>query len=219
MPKFSLDGYREQWPRIGAVLGMAVAGVTALTSRRMSKPQLFSTLNFGGLLVHQYEEYVDPGWFPGQFNHGVLKSDQPRNFPLNPNSALCVNVPAAYPFYILPILFPKVKWLGLAPVFFGIFQSVAHGVFIPRLAGDKYSPGFLASIFLHVPIGIRYIQSLKKTEGLSRGDIVGGVVYMIAFAFVGVVLPNVLGDRRDSKYVWGKKQMGRHDVGTIGKKR
>jgi hypothetical protein len=45
----------------------------------MSKPRLLSAANFGALLVQQYEEYEDSGWFPGQFNHGVLKSDQPRN--------------------------------------------------------------------------------------------------------------------------------------------
>jgi hypothetical protein len=68
----------------------------------MSKPQLLSAANFGALLVHQYEEYEDFGWFPGQFNHGVLKSDQPRNYPLNQTTALCVNTVFAYPFYIAP---------------------------------------------------------------------------------------------------------------------
>ena len=83
MGKFSFDGYRTQWPRAGGVLAMALGGVTTLAARKLSKPQLLSALNFGALLVHQYEEYEDPGWFPGQFNHGVLKSDQPRNYPLN----------------------------------------------------------------------------------------------------------------------------------------
>jgi len=185
MIKVSLDRYRRQWPRVGAVLGMALAGASALTSGRMSDPRLFSTLNFGALLVHQYEEYVDPGWFPGQFNHGFLKSDQPRNYPLNPNSALCVNVPAAYTAYVAPILLPKVKWVGLGPVFFGFMQAAAHGVFIPRRAGDKYSPGFLASIFLHVPIGIRYIRALEKSQGITKGDVIGGLAFMAAIGSSG----------------------------------
>jgi hypothetical protein len=147
MAKIPLDGYRKQWPRIGGVLAMALGGAITLTARSMSRPQLLSALNLGALFVHQYEEYVDPGWFPGQFNHGVLKSDQPRNYPLNQDTALCVNVAFAYPFYIAPVLFPKQKWLGLAPAFFGIMQAAGHGVIFPRIAGDKYSPGFLASIF------------------------------------------------------------------------
>ena len=72
----------------------------------MSKPQLLSALNFGALLVHQDEEYVGPGWFPGQFNGGVFKSDQPRNYPLSKSTALRVNTAFACPSYILPILSP-----------------------------------------------------------------------------------------------------------------
>jgi hypothetical protein len=134
-------------------------------------PQLLSALNFGALLVHQYEEYEDPGWFPGQFNHGVLKSDQPRNYPLNQTTALCVNTVFAYPFYIAPVLFPKNNWLGLAPAFFGIMQAGGHGVVFPRIAGDNYSPGFLASFFLHIPLGVSYIRALKAQQGLTGGDL------------------------------------------------
>ena len=119
MGKFSFDGYRTQWPRVGGVLAMALGGVTTLAARKLSKPQLLSALNFGALLVHQYEEYEDPGYFPGQFNSGIFKSDQPRNYPLNTNTAMCINTAVAYPFYIAPIVFPKVKLLGLPPVLFG----------------------------------------------------------------------------------------------------
>lgn len=85
----------------------------------------------------------------GQFNGGVFKSDQPRNYPLSKSTALCANTAFAYPYYILPILFPHKKSLGLSPAIFGIMQSVMHGVIVSRIAGDKYSPGFLASFFLH----------------------------------------------------------------------
>ena len=37
------------------------------------------------LLVHQYEEYEDPGYFPGQFNGGVFHSEEPDRYPLNTN--------------------------------------------------------------------------------------------------------------------------------------
>lgn len=77
MARFSFDGYRRQWPRVGGVLAMALGGVTALAAGKMSKPQTLSAVNFGALLVHQYEEYQDPGWFPGQFNHGLFHSVSP----------------------------------------------------------------------------------------------------------------------------------------------
>jgi hypothetical protein len=51
-----LDRYREDWPRAGALLGMGIAGATALTSKKVSRPQTFSALNFVALTAHQYEE-------------------------------------------------------------------------------------------------------------------------------------------------------------------
>ena len=59
------------------VLAMALGGATALAAGRMSKPQTLSAVNFGALLVHQYEEYQDPGWFPGQFNRAFQERQPP----------------------------------------------------------------------------------------------------------------------------------------------
>ena len=93
-----LDRYRANWPRVGALVAMGSAGALAMTHGRMSKPQLLSALNMLALLVHQYEEYEDPGYFPGQFNGGVFHSDKPDRYPLNTNTALIVNVPLGYAF-------------------------------------------------------------------------------------------------------------------------
>ena len=142
----------------------------------------------------------------------MLKSDQPRNYPLNQTTALCVNTVFAYPFYVAPVLFPRQKWLGLAPAFFGIMQSVGHGVIFPRIAGDMYSPGFLASFFLHVPIGVSYIRALNADQGLTRGDIAKGAAYTVAFAVVAVAGPNIVGRDKDSPHAFTAAQMGHHDV-------
>ena len=155
------------------------------------------------MLVHQYEEYQDPGWFPGQFNRGLFGSDDPARYPLNTNSALCVNTAFAYPFYIAPVLFPRTKWVGIAPVVFGISQAVTHGVVFPLRAGDKYSPGFLASILLHTPLGIAYFRALdQEGDRVSRADLAKGLAYMVAFALAGIVGPNVV--------LYDKNQLGHH---------
>ena len=215
MGKFSLDGYRKQWPRVGGVLAMAVGGATALAAKKLSKTQTLSALNFGALLVHQYEEYVDPGYFPGQFNRGLFKSGSPRNYPLNTQSALCVNTAFAYPFYIAPVLFPKNKWIGLAPVLFGMSQAVGHGIIIPRIAGAKYSPGFLASLLLHVPIGITYIKALAEENGpITRKDWMKSIALQVAFAIVGVAGPNIVGHDKHSPHAFTEAQMGPYAATT-----
>ena len=204
-----LDSYRNNWPRVGAVLGMAVGGATALAARgKVTNLRALSAVNWIALLVHQYEEYKDPGYFPGQFNRGIFKSDQPRNFPLNTHTAMCINTAIAYPVYALPVLFPKVKWLGIGPVVFGMSQAVGHGVILPAISRSKYSPGFLASIFLHVPIGLAYLTALKARGGISRSDWRKSVAYTIAFAVLGVATPNIIARDKHSPYAFTEKQMG-----------
>jgi hypothetical protein len=204
-----LTAYRKNWPRVGAVLGMIVAGATALAGRgKVTNLRALSAVNWIALLVHQYEEYEDPGYFPGQFNRGMFKSDQPRNFPLNTHTAMCINTAIAYPVYALPVLFPRVKWLGMGPVLFGMSQAVAHGVIIPVASRSKYSPGFLASIFLHVPIGLAYLTALRARGGISGSDWRKSVLYTVAFAVLGVAVPNLIGNDRHSPHAFTEAQMG-----------
>jgi hypothetical protein len=98
---------------------------------------------------------------------------------------------------------------------------VRHGpgrrtrLIFPRLAGDKYSPGFLASFFLHIPIGVTYIRALKAEDGLSGGDIAKAAAYTVAFALVAVAGPNLVGRDHNSPYAFTKEQMGPHDVEPV----
>ncbi len=211
MPQLNLDGYRRQWPRIGAVLGMALGGATALASRKMTAPQVLSAANLMALLVHQYEEYQDPGYGGTQINRvmgRILKGGSPRNYPLNTHSAMCINTAIAYPAYVAPILFPKKKWLGLGPVFFGMSQAGLHGI-APRAAlGEWYGPGFLSSALLHVPIGTAYIKALKHDGGVTSSDYRKGVAYAVAFFIGGLGAPNILMRKKDSPYAFTEAQMG-----------
>lgn len=86
-----------------------------LATGRVAKTRLLSAVNLLGLLAHQYEEYVDPGYFPGQFNRGLFKSDSPRNYPLNPQTAMVINTALAYPFYLGPVFLRRPRWVSLAP--------------------------------------------------------------------------------------------------------
>ena len=166
-------------------------------------------MNLAALLVHQYEEYEDPGYFPGQFNGGLFHSDRPERYPLNSNVAMIINVPLGYTSYALPVLFPKKRWLGLAPVLFGFGQAVGHGLVFNRLAHDRYSPGFLASLFLHIPIGSQYLRALKENGPIEGSHWRKAGLYTIAFAVSSVAAPNVVLRDRNSPYAFTAKQVGR----------
>jgi Protein of unknown function with HXXEE motif len=96
-------------------------------------------------------------------------SDHPDRYPLNQNSAMVVNVLAAYGFYLIPVFFPNAYWLGIAPTLFGFGQFIVHGIVTPRKLGSFYSPGLGAVVFLHIPIGVAYLLHISAlpTEKLT----------------------------------------------------
>jgi hypothetical protein len=142
----------------------------------------------------------------------VFKSDSPRNYVLNTNSALYVNTAFAYPYYIAPIMFPQGQVAGPVP---GPVRDDAGSRARrrpPRLAGDKYSPGFLASALLHVPIGPTYIKAVQADRPLTRAEWAGAIAYTVVFAAVGVGAPNLVMRDKNSPYAFTATQMGHHDI-------
>ena len=186
----------------------------ASIKNKLSRVQMISALNVGALLVHQYEENEDPGYFPGQFNRGLFKRAVPDHYPLNTHTATCINTAIAYTFYILPVLFPAKKWLGIAPVLFGMSQALGHGIIFPRIAGAWYSHGLLASILLHVPLGIVYFKSLATEGPISKKDLGLGIAYQAVFAAIGVAGPNLVGRDRNSRNAFRPDQVGPYALST-----
>jgi hypothetical protein len=204
--------YRRQWPRIGAAAAAIVAGGTALAGGRLVKRQRLAALNLSALMVHQYEEYCDPGYFPGQFNRGLWKSDSPRNYLLNTNAAMWINTAIAYPLYVAPILLPEKKWVGLGPVLFGIGQAAFHGMVFPRLGRCEgraytYSPGLLAAGLLHLPIGVAYIRALREDGPIGK-DWRKGIAYAVAINWLGIGVPILMLRDRESPHAFTNAQMG-----------
>ena len=201
--------YRDNWYNVGAVLAMAIAGALALSHRKISRSRLFSILNLAALMAHQFEEYGSPGYFPGLLNAGVFKSDKPDRYPLNTNSALVVNAVVGYPFYLLPVLFPKRGSLGLAPVLFGFGQAVFHGIVPPLRAKARYGPGFLTALLLHVPIGIAYIRAVgSERPPWGRGEWARAAACTLAFAALGIGAPLLLMRDEESPYRFTERQVG-----------
>ena len=109
-------------------------------------------------VVHQYEEYGWPGGEPAIMNVVLRSSSIPDRYPLNQNSAMVVNVLAAYGFYLVPVFFPSVIWLALAP------RSVRSApICRPRDRDQRvklrsvYNPGLAAVALGHIPIGVYYL--------------------------------------------------------------
>jgi len=204
-----IDVYRKEWPRVAAVQAMALGGASLLAGRKtQTNLRALSVMNAMTMCAHQYEEYVDPGSFPGMVNVGMFKSEQPLNYPFNAHSAMCANI-FFRALYVPAMLFPKVKWLGLPPVLLGIFQAFAHGLLAPRVpAHSKYSPGMLTAVLLHLPIGITYLSALRRQGPIGRGNWLKSIAVLVVFFAGGVAYPNIHNRDKNSPYPFTEHQMG-----------
>ena len=211
--------YTENWPRVGAVAGMALGGGSILAASRKKPIDLrtLAIMNSMTMAAHQVEEYVDPGYFPGQVNAGMFKSDQPLNYPFNAKSAALANM-SFTALYAAPVIFPKHRWLGLAASIFGLGQVFAHWVGMPILVRTKYAPGAWTALFLQAPIGTAYIRSAKAAGPITRDEWIKAAVVGAVFIIFGVAAPNILGADKNSTYPFTIKQMGPYKVTAGGKR-
>ena len=202
---------RRYWYDIGALAAIVVTIVLALLWGVTSTAQKLLLANFIAILLHQFEEYGWPGGEPAIMNRALQPSDRPDRYPLNQNSAMVVNVLAAYGFYLIPVFAPGVFWLGVAPALFGLGQFGIHGIVTPKKLGQFYNPGIAAVILLHIPIGLAYFWTIRHEA--TAIDWIAGVVY--TFAFMSVALLKMtyswLADR-DSPYPFPPEEMTRFDV-------
>lgn len=197
---------------------MALGGASLLAGRKhQTSLRALAVMNATMMCAHQYEEYVDPGYFPGQVNVGLFKSGQPLNYPFNANSAMCANI-SFRALYVPAMLFPKVKWLGLPPVLLGITQALAHGGMSVAIARDdsraRYSPGTLTAVLLHLPIGITYLRALRAQGPISRSDWIKTGAVLLIFASLGVATPNILLADKNSPYAFSARQIGPYNTET-----
>ncbi|MDY7993308.1 HXXEE domain-containing protein [Paenibacillus polymyxa] len=199
---------RKYWQDAGAIIGVVVCIVLLMNPAILSDITGMLWLSFVAILFHQFEEYRWPGYFAGLFNNVMFKSDTPDHYPLNTQSAMIINVAIAYVFYLLPVWFPQVIWLGLAPVFMGFFQVVWHGIVVNIKAKTLYNPGLFTALLLHVPVGIRYIHEIVQRDIPTAIDWIAGTIYFVFAVYIFIIKGNIWLKKSDSPYSFSKQQLG-----------
>ncbi|URJ62545.1 HXXEE domain-containing protein [Paenibacillus polymyxa] len=199
---------RKYWQDAGAIIGVVVCIVLLMNPAILSDITGMLWLSFVAILFHQFEEYRWPGYFAGLFNNVMFKSDTPDHYPLNTQSAMIINVAIAYVFYLLPVWFPQVIWLGLAPVFMGFFQVVWHGIVVNIKAKTLYNPGLFTALLLHVPVGVGYIHEIVQRDIPTAIDWIAGTIYFVFAVYIFIIKGNIWLKKSDSPYSFSKQQLG-----------
>ena len=205
---------RRHWHDIG-LFSAIVAGVYLISAwNELIFLQKLLILNFIVVLLHQFEEYSWPGGFPAIANMAMMPSEKPDRYPLNQNSSMVANLIFAYVFFLLPVFFPNMIWLGLGQVLVGaILQFISHGIYTNIKLKSFYNPGVAATVFGHIPIGIIYIHYILANNMVNLWGWLLAVVWMGVFVFLNFYLieQKLLGDK-NSPYPFDQDEMKRFDV-------
>lgn len=189
---------RDNWYRIGLVAFVGLAFYGLFFSGELTEIQKLLLASLMALPLHQFEEYAMPGGGPVVINKVFWgEKERYKNYPGNWNSIMIVNL-SAYIFYILALIFPDVLWLGIATIFFNLFQVLGH-VFEMNLKGRTwYNPGMATSIVLFLPISVGY---LGRIAGQASASVwAAAVALLLAILVISVILPVQLLKRTDSPY-------------------
>lgn len=204
--------YRRHWYSFNLIF-LLIALLWAITFSH-SRLQLILLLNFCVILIHQFEEFCFPGGGPAVSNIALAQHPvHPDRYPLNENNNMVINVCVGDIFYLLPVFFPQIGWLGLAPTLFGFMQLYVHGVTENRKLGTYYNGGLASVILGHVPLGIWYLLTAYHTGMLTIINILLAVIYII---FVAKVLMQWLGFKvlgnQNSPYPFDQTEMHRFHI-------
>lgn len=194
--------YRDNWYRLTIIAFIFLAFYMIFWGHKTLSPiQIILTSSFMALLIHQFEEYVFPGGAPPIINIATFNEKTNfRNYPGNMQSSMFVNN-LAYVVYISAIIFPELIWLGLATMFFNLFQFIGHGLQMNKALKTWYNPGLASVVFLFIPISIYYMVFITENNLTTTWDWVLGAIAFVVTLIVTTILPVQLLKDKNSPYV------------------
>ena len=160
-------------------LGIIVAIITIVNWSAMPVLQRMVSLFFLAIVLHLWEE----GKFPGGFTEMITET---LKFTAS-NRHFGEIITASYVLLItlVPLLFPNVAWLSMAPMMLGFLEVVAHLAAIKIFKLKRfYSPGLVTSVVVLLPISIYtvvYVVQNNLMQPISW-------LYSLVFMAIGLLL-------------------------------
>ncbi|MBS0393677.1 MAG: HXXEE domain-containing protein [Proteobacteria bacterium] len=177
---------RKHWFDLGLGLAVVVAGFILVAHPRGLSLLLW--LSLISLFLHQFEEYRFPGYFPGMMNTVMFASTRPDRYPLNPQTALIVNVVTGWLFYVLAaVLADRAVWLGIATMLVSVGNIFAHTILFNLRGRTRYNPGMLTADLLFLPLAGWFFQLVIARQLASATDWLLGIALGVVLNVVGIL--------------------------------
>jgi len=154
---------RKHWYDLGGVFSIVVLIYILRKHTSLTNYQLIMWVSVVTLFFHQLEEYCIIGTFPGMLNTVMYKSPLPDRYPLNTNTAFCVNVIVGWVSYnAAALLAEKAIWLGIATTLVSLGNIIAHTLLFNIKGKTFYNAGLLTSWLLFAPCVYLVFSIIQK---------------------------------------------------------
>ncbi|MEA4969808.1 MAG: HXXEE domain-containing protein [Candidatus Pelethousia sp.] len=201
--------WRRDWYYIGGIIFVILAFFMGFWgSEHLERIQVILIFSWMAMLVHQFEEYGWPGGFPSISNFiGLGERKDFDRYPINANQSWISNVFLCYAFYIAPIFFPNLIWLGASQVIAGVLQLFGHGIAMNVRLKSLYNPGLGATVFLQTPLAIYYFWYVATYMPDKTGQLWIGLPGAIVGLMLSFIIPILLTKNRNSPYPFAPEEM------------
>lgn len=135
------------------------------------------------LFLHFYEEFGFPGGFPYMGVKVLLGKDEldSSKWGANNLNSLFGNWGFLIVIYILPLIFPNIRFLTIGAIIFSFLECFMHLLLFNVRLKQFYNPGLITAVFGMTPISIYYFISVRNQSFYYWYD------YVIAFVWCLIV--------------------------------
>lgn len=195
---------RYHWFDIAPILAAMLA--LALVLIEPAGMTLLLWMSLGSLFLHQTEEWLYPGYFPGMVNKAMFKSVIPDRYPLNANSGMLVNVVLGWGGYLLAaLLWQHALWLAIATILVSVGNIVAHTLIFNLKGKTLYNPGLITCWLLFAPI-VYWFFNMVTTQNMAKpSDWIIGLTTGIALNYFGVYKMIIWLADKNTPYVFPRR--------------
>ena len=155
-------------------LGVIIAAITVVFWSAMPMLQRMVGLFFLAIVLHLWEE----GKFPGGFTKMITEK---LNFTArSPHFGEGITSLYVLLITLVPLFFPNIAFLAIAPMILGIFEVIGHLAAIKMFKMKRfYSPGLVTSVFVLLPISVYTIMYAAQQNLMSPVEWLFSILYML----------------------------------------
>ena len=133
------------------------------------------------LFLHFFEEFGFPGGFPLMGMRVLMNSKEKDSTKWNCNNlnSMFGNWGFLFFLYILPLIFPDVRFLTLSAMMFLFAEFFMHLILFNVKQKSIYNPGIITAVFGLTPIGIYYFANVYDGNLFAWYDFIIAVAWFI----------------------------------------